>query len=514
MTRSSLPARLGRTKAALFGNINFMAKRHIRLVFLFILLGSLLSGCFQPSPGVGPRASETTPTPSSEQVILPTPLPTRPVYSPGELVDYTCQTGDNLPALAARFNTTVIEIKNANPVLPKDVTTLPPGLPLKIPIYYRVLWGTSYQIIPDGLFVYGPAQIDFDAISFVNSMPGWFKDYRIWGSGRWLKGGEFVNYISENNSISPRLLLAMIEYQTGALTQPTMTVPEESPMGLNDSEHPGWVGEMLYIANLLNNGYYGWRIGNKISFEHNDGRLEFPDPWQNAGTVALQSYYASIFDQNDYVLAVSGEGLAKTYAELFGDPWAVESDHIPGSLQQPAMALPFSAGYIWAFTGGPHSAWGTGEPLAAIDFAPPNVEGGCVKADQWATAVADGVVARSGKAQVVLDLDGDMDEHTGWTVFYLHLANSSIPPAGTVLKKGDPIGMPSCEGGRATGTHVHIARMYNGEWIPAEGVLAFNLGGWIAYNGNTEYQGELRRFGRVVIANEKSDFISHIQAGQ
>jgi len=51
---------------------------------------------------------------ASNQVDLtiptPTPLPTRPVYIPGELVEYNAQSGDTLPALAAHFNTTVQEI--------------------------------------------------------------------------------------------------------------------------------------------------------------------------------------------------------------------------------------------------------------------------------------------------------------------------------------------------------------------------------------------------------------------
>ena len=40
------------------------------------------------------------------------------------------------------------------------------------------------------------------------------------------------------------------------------------------------------------------------------------------------------------------------------------------------------------------------------------------------------------------------------------------------------------EGGHVTGTHVHIARKYNGEWIPADG-LAFNLEGWVAHDGGS-----------------------------
>jgi hypothetical protein len=113
----------------------------------------------------------------------------------------------------------------------------------------------------------------------------------------------------------------------------------------------------------------------------------------------------------------------------------------------------------------------------------------------------------------VLDLDGDGDPHTGWVVYYLHLATDSIPPAGTVMKTGDPIGLPSCEGGRATGTHVHIARLYNGEWMDAGGIVPFNLDGWLVQNGSSEYAGTLVRFGRIVFACDCSNAESQVQAG-
>jgi hypothetical protein len=72
------------------------------------------------------------------------------------------------------------------------------------------------------------------------------------------------------------------------------------------------------------------------------------------------------------------------------------------------------------------------------------------------------------------------------------------------------LGRPSCEGGRATGTHIHIARKYNGEWIAADGALAFDLGGWVAHNGSRPYLGSLTRFGETVIASESSIAASQI----
>jgi hypothetical protein len=89
---------------------------------------------------------------------------------------------------------------------------------------------------------------------------------------------------------------------------------------------------------------------------------------------------------------------------------------------------------------------------------------------------------------VIEALGGSDREQLGWTILYLHLATRDRVAQGTRLKTGDRIGHPSCEGGVTDGTHVHIARRYNGEWIAADGPAPLMLSGWRArltsmYNG-------------------------------
>ncbi len=485
--------------------------RFFNALLIFGMLG--LSGCLPPDLLAAGAEQPTLPVQAQEeQPVRVTPLPTRPSYAPGELVDYTAQTGDTLPAIAAHFNTTVEEIRAANAFIPGDATTMPPGMPMKIPIYYQALWGSPYQIIPDSLFINGPAQVGFETSAFVRDHPGWLKYYHDYVADRDRSGAEIVDYVATNYSVSPRLLLAILEYQLGALSDPQMPGDlAEYPLGYVDSSSTTLYRQLAWAANLLNNAYYGWRTGSLREITLSDGSLERPDPWQNAATVALHAYLALFRSPADYQVAVSSEGIARTFYGLYGDPWAFSS-HIPGSLRQPDLRLPFEPGRLWAFTGGPHSPWGEDAPLAAIDFAPPSVVGGCADTEEYATAVADGLVVRTGTGIAVLDLDGDGDERTGWVVFYLHLAYNDVVPLGARVKAGDRMGHPSCEGGKATGTHVHIARKYNGEWIPAGGPLAFNLEGWVAYNGAQPYQGYLKRQGRTVYACVCSDQSSQIQA--
>ena len=475
----------------------------------FWILGILLSACMLQI-----QDPETIPLPTLTAIptITPRPVAERPIYSPGEIVDYIAQSGDTLSNLAFRFNTTVEEILAENPVIPESATTLPPDLPMQIPIYYEALWGSQFQILPNCAFINGPAQIGFNVTEFVESQPGWLKNYQQYAAKQHRSGAEIVSYISSSFSISPRVLLALLEYQTGALSNP---IPpddlEDYPLGYVKTGYHGLYIQLVWAANSLNQGYYGWLVNHLDTLEYLDQTIEHPDPWQNAATVALQYYFSRLEPKAVYDYTISPDGFFKTYQSYFKDPWSCEP-HIPGSLRQPTMRLPFESGKTWAFTGGPHTGWGQGDPWAALDFAPPSESGGCEVTSEWAVAVAPGIIARSDTGLIELDLDGDGDPLTGWVILYLHLGTQHKTREGELVEAGDPLGHPSCEGGESTGSHIHIARKYNGEWIPASGTIPFNLDEWIAHDGAAAYLGTLTRFTETVIASVEAEEKSLISA--
>ncbi len=492
---------------------NYIVSVANKVLVCWVMLALVVSGCqIMELPDVAALPDQT-----GQPTTAPSPLPEvtlpaqRPQYGPGELVDYIAQSGDNLPALAAHFNTTIDEIRGANPIIPADATTLPPGMPMQIPIYYRPLWGSSFKIIPDSAFVNGPDTVGFDTAAFVAQQDGWLKNETDFTTGRNLTGGEIVQQVADNYSINPKLLLALLEYETGALSNPDRPdVTSGNLFGFGDRQRTRLILQLNQLANILNNSYYGWREGSLVSFTHrSDGRLEYGDPWLNAGTVALHHTFAQTMPYDQYRVAISDQGLYRVYTELFGEPFENAIDIIPGSLQQPAFQLPFEGQIPWTYTGGPHAAWGDGQPWAAIDFAPPGISG-CSPSGDWITAVADGVVARVDTGLVVLDLDGDGDERTGWVLLYMHVASHNRVRLGQEVKRGTAIGHPSCEGGTSTGTHVHIARKYNGEWILASGPLAFNLEGWVVESGSEAYLGRMVRYSEVVIATDFSGAQSRI----
>jgi murein DD-endopeptidase MepM/ murein hydrolase activator NlpD len=296
-----------------------------------------------------------------------------------------------------------------------------------------------------------------------------------------------------------------MEYHTHwVYGDPNTSQAYDYPMGRIDPRHKGLYNQLVWAVNQLSIGYYAYREGRLTEIEFANGVTARLAPDLNAGTAALQYYFAQIYQGQEWLDALDLEtGFPALHARMFGNPWeraqTVEPLYPPG-IEQPPLILPFMRNWVWAYTGGPHGAWERDGAYAALDFAPGTTKTGCNVSSTWALAAASGLVVRTGSGLVVIDLDGDGHEQTGWVLVYLHVDSKNRAQVGEWVAVGDPIGHASCEGGFSTGTHIHIVRKYNGEWVPADGPLPFNLGGWIAHAGEAAYKGTLTRDGETITA--------------
>ena len=92
-------------------------------------------------------------------------------------------------------------------------------------------------------------------MAFVDQQPGWLKNHVEYMGGENRRGGEIIQYVTMNYSISPRLLLAIAEYQMGALTQPNPPDPEDYYLlGMVDYRKQGFYRQLAWAADLLNDG--------------------------------------------------------------------------------------------------------------------------------------------------------------------------------------------------------------------------------------------------------------------
>ncbi|MGA2504708.1 MAG: LysM peptidoglycan-binding domain-containing protein [Anaerolineales bacterium] len=507
-----------------------------KIAILFVITGILLSSCspnlwgtYDTTPTVPSTAAVTVftdPQPSPTDLVLPfstvqstaippsptvTTTPTIPAVTPGTpraSFIYSSQSGDSLEAVALHFGVSVSKI-SSTVNLPK-AGLLNPGTPLIIPNRVSQIHTTpSTKIIPDCELVYSPCDQGFNIEQFVNTAGGYLSTFHEPLGNVVITGSEGIKRIAFGSSIGPRMLLALIQYYSGWVQgAPNQGVDKSYPLGYQNPLYIGLYQQLRLVVQDLLAGYYGWRDGTLIGLTFPDGSTLRLDPTLNAGTVALQYLFSKRLSYNEWLQAIDpNAGFPSLFAGMFGDPWVQAQETgplFPPDMTQPNFTLPFEVGAPWTLTGGPHPAWEQESALAALDFAPAMDAPGCGVSNAWVVAVAPGLIVRSEDGYVVLDLDQDGFEQTGWVFLYEHIAAKDRIPVNTVVNAGDHIGHPSCEGGTATGTHVHVARKYNGEWVAAGDPLPFILSGWTAHAGSAPYQGTLTKGNLVVTASQVS----------
>ena len=481
-------------------------------LFLFLIFMFSMSACYKPGPGSEPwkvsgldnvKGDQSTPTPTKipeladinlEEVAVATPTPNPPIVLPtprSETVQYSVRSGDTLKKIALNYQVSVNAIVSVNEIDNPDLIEV--GQVLLIPPPSFETTASGFKIIPDSELVNSPSNADFDVIAFVNSIGGYLAAYSEEVDGVRYSGAQIVARVAVEYSVNPRLLLALLEYQSGWVTsgnpaQETLNYP----LRYFHTYRQGLYKQLSWASNLLNEGYYLWKINAISIWILSDSNVIGVDPTINPGTAGVLNLLRYLTTQSDWERAVSENGFFATYYRFFGYPFTYAYEPIiTADLSQPALQLPFEPEVVWSYTGGPHGGWNTGSAWAAIDFAPPGEALGCYPSDAWVVASAAGQIVYSDHGAVIQDLDGDGIWQTGWSILYMHIDPGERVAVGTWLQAGDRVGHPSCEGGFSTGTHLHIARRYNGEWIAADADLPLVLDGWVSVGYGVEYDGYL-----------------------
>jgi murein DD-endopeptidase MepM/ murein hydrolase activator NlpD len=445
-------------------------------------------------------ATATAVDPTATPFAVPTDTPEESP-TPGSPILYSAQSGDSLRTVAMHFGVLPEEI--ASPAnIPEGL--LPPGQLMIVPDRLDVV-SPSERIMPDSELVYSPSTIGFNAHETALQMGGYLGTYRQYIGTSWHSGGQAIEKVALENSINPRLLMSILEFQSGWVSgQPVSQFNQDNPIAYIDEHSEGLYAQMFWVMKQLSTGYYGWREGWITELTFPDGRVLRLSPELNAGSVAIQYLFSKLYLYEDWLQVIDRQnGYPALHTSLFPDPWvraAEEEPLLPAGLAQPPLSLPFFGNQVWSFSSGPHGAWDPEGSLAALDFAPGSTIPGCVESDKWVTAASPGLVVRTGTGVVVLDLDGDGNEQTGWVVVYLHVDQDDLVRVGDWVELGARLGHPSCVGGHSTASHLHIARKYNGEWVEAAGPIPFNFSGWVAAYGGAPYKGYLVRDGVTLTA--------------
>ena len=499
-----------------------------KLQYLTFILITILVGCTSDRPQVIVITSTFLPTSSESSDVEPVAMPTTvnptqiPIIEPTAITglssgvipsQYVVQPGDTLSGIAVYYNISLQSLLLSNGIQNPDLLEV--GQVLIFP-ESPSSFTSDFQIVPDAKLVNSPSVINFQLNTFLASQTGYIAVATDTVETRLADGSEIqailgaeaiIKRVSYEYSIDPRILLTFLEYRAGWLSQPSISedlqsFPIISAANSNGFDRSGLYNQLSWLSNELNRGYYGWKYRGNNILEFQDGTRLLYAQTLNAGTVALQYVLSLNNSVNQWGVDVSQEGFIAAYQRYFEGAFANNIELIPPSLTQPLLTLPFPSGDIWRFTGGFHGGWGGGSAWASLDFAPPDdrQDGDpfCYISQFPVTAVSSGVIARASDGALVLDIDGDGFESSGWTILYLHMTIDPSITVGQTVQLGETLGHASCQGGFSSATHLHIARRYNGEWIPADCINcseqyktpSFLMSNWEAVGLlNQEYQG-------------------------
>jgi LysM repeat protein len=267
-----------------------------------------------PSPN--PNSAKTTPTPD-----FPHALPTQRDY----LDQYTVQAGDTLGSIASAYGITLEALLAENGLNESSLLTI--GMILNIPpVEVDLNPGSSFKLIPDSELVYSPSSAQFDISAFIDQQAGYLASYAQDVNGEYLTGTQIVERVARSYSVNPRLLLALLEYRSGWVKNPT---PEnvDYPLGFYDDYYAGLYRQLTWTANNLNRGYYLWRVNALSTLPLSDGSYVPLDATINAGTAGVQHFLSLFSNRPFWDYDVSALGFFETYQQFFGYPFDYNIPH-------------------------------------------------------------------------------------------------------------------------------------------------------------------------------------------
>lgn len=144
------------------------------------------------------------------------------------------QGGDTLGIIAQRYGVSLEQLTDANQLANPNLLEV--GQTLTISVATPQGLAPAFKIIPNSELVNGPASIGFDTEGFIRTRGGFLAQYTEEVDEKTLTGAQIVDRIAQDYSVSPRLLLAVLQYQSGWLDRTDIKEGKKDfPMGVRVS---------------------------------------------------------------------------------------------------------------------------------------------------------------------------------------------------------------------------------------------------------------------------------------
>lgn len=299
---------------------------------------------------------------------------------------------------------------------------------------------------------------------------------------------EVISHWAGYSSISPRVLLTLIDLQSQLISQPDLTLLQQPLAGLSNAD--SFSAQLQDVADQLATRLYQ--------------REATVSEFSAAPVAALSYLFEADNSQGPQVLQQQADKLSEftqRYQQLFAEVYqpvperraADSSTQDLNTLAGPAngfLQFPFPLGQSW-HVGGAHTNTGSGNyPMSSLDMS---IGGGwgSNQSNTWVAASAAGSFKRHSSCFAEVVHSG------GWSTTYYHLMNIQYN-TGANVAKNTKIANPAntqpqalCNGGSSTGPHQHWSLKQNGSWVHLNTVY---LSGWQITATGSSYDTNCTRF--------------------
>ena len=178
---------------------------------------------------------------------------------------------------------------------PIDPNLLEVGKVLEVPPPVPVGDAPEFKIIPDSELVFSPSSLGFKVGEFIAEKGGYLSSYTEAVDAEVITGAQIVERVAMENSVNPRILLALLDYQSGWVTSRSPAAETlDFPMRYFHPAYKGLYQQLSLAANELNRGFYLWLINGVSHYVLADGSVIRAVPRINAATAGVQQVMSRV----------------------------------------------------------------------------------------------------------------------------------------------------------------------------------------------------------------------------
>jgi LasA protease len=304
---------------------------------------------------------------------------------------------------------------------------------------------------------------------------------------------EEISHYAGYSSVSPKVLIALMEHQTGVVTQSSTASKLDRPFG-DLSKKVGFREQLEDISSRLAKEFYR---DHSFDLTGRNDKLTSDKDAQNAIMLILSK-------ESDGAMGIlrkrggkgdttSSKEVGKAYRKLFEGKKKEEESKaqlVTISDINDYFQLPFPAGESWR-NGGSHTNHGSGRyPQSSLDF---NAGGywGDNLSHIWVSSAAPGTIKNHSSCFT------EIIHEDGWSTTYYHIENiqyvtgSRVGRDVRVANYANDKPQALCNGGQSTGPHLHFSMKKNGQLYHLNGM---KFSGYEVRTGRDSYDSNCSYF--------------------